>query len=44
MENEKWFWMMDYCAKHNLPPGQEWAWKKAEEQFNKHKKEHLTSE
>ena len=23
---KKWFWMMDYCKKHNIPPAQKWAW------------------
>ena len=26
----KWFWMMDYCKKNQIPPAQSWAWKMAE--------------
>ncbi len=26
----KWFWMMDYCKKHGIPPARVWAWKEVE--------------
>jgi hypothetical protein len=31
----KWFFMMDYCKKHQLPPAQSWAWQLAEEAYYK---------
>jgi hypothetical protein len=31
----KWFWMMEYCEKHKLPPAQEWGWVKAENEYYK---------
>ena len=27
----KWFWMMDYCKINEIPAGQAWAWKEAED-------------
>lgn len=29
----KWFWMMNYCKEHSLPPAQSWAWKRAEQAY-----------
>ena len=29
----KWFWKMDYCKKHGIPPAQKWAWGEAEKAY-----------
>jgi len=34
---DKWIWMMDYCKKRGVSPAQTWAWKQAEEEYNKTK-------
>ena len=30
VDPDKWFWMMDYCKMHTLPPAHDWAWAIAE--------------
>ena len=35
----KWRWMMDYCKNNNLPPGQNWAWEKAQKAWEHYIKE-----
>jgi len=34
----RWFWMMDYCKEHRLPPAQSWAWALAAEAFDRRRK------
>ena len=34
MDTSQWFWMMDYCKKHSIPPAQSWAWEKARQAYN----------
>jgi len=31
---KKWFWMMDYCKRKQIPPAQKWAWDEAEKKYN----------
>jgi len=33
--SKKWFWKMEYCYNHGLPPAQEWVWNKAEQEWLK---------
>ena len=40
-KENKWFWMMDYCKIHRLPPAQSWAWNKAKEEWVKWKKSNM---
>ena len=32
--DKKWFWMMDYCKRKQIPPAQKWAWDEAEIEYN----------
>lgn len=32
---EKWFWMMEYRHKRNMPPAQKWVWNEAKEAYEK---------
>jgi hypothetical protein len=34
-EQSKWFWMMNYCKKKQIPAAQHWAWKEALKEYNK---------
>ena len=34
---KKWFWKMEYCRKHRLPPAQSWAWWEAEQAWKEYK-------
>lgn len=38
-QEEKWFWMMDWCKKHYLPPANTEIWKQAEEAWKEFNKE-----
>lgn len=40
--NDKWYWMMDYCKEHGLPPAQSFAWNRAEEEYLKHTNKDLS--
>ena len=31
---KKWFWMMEYCKRKQMPPAQKWAWDEAEKKYN----------
>ena len=33
-QEKKWFWMVDYCKRKEIPPAQKWAWDEAENAFN----------
>lgn len=33
-QEKKWFWMMDYCKRKQIPPAQKWAWDEAEKKYN----------
>jgi hypothetical protein len=35
MTSEKWFWIMDYCKRKHISPAREWAWREAEEEYDK---------
>ena len=34
-DSSKWQWMMDYCRKTGMSPAQQWAWDKAEKEYEK---------
>ena len=41
--SKKWFWKMEYCRKHRLPPAQAWAWDEAEKAFSEQFSEHRST-
>lgn len=34
-EERKWFWCMEYCEKHRLPPANPYFWQEANEEYDK---------
>lgn len=34
-DEKKWFWMMDYCKQHGLPPAQNYGWETAKKAWQK---------
>jgi len=35
MTTTQWHWMMDWCKKNMLHPGESWVWQAAEQAYNK---------
>ena len=35
---QKWMWKMNYCKDAQIPPAQDWAWKKADDAYTEHLK------
>jgi len=38
-DEKRWFWIMDYCKKHGLPPAQSYGWETAKKAWEKTKPE-----
>jgi len=36
MTTTQWLWMMDWCKKNMLHPGESWVWKYAEQSYKKY--------
>jgi len=36
-KQKKWNWKMNYCKENNIPPAQNWAWRRAGQAFESSK-------